>query len=113
MKTYKEDRPWGVFFQFTHNEPSTVKIIEVHPQQELSLQYHNKREEFWRVLSGTPVLTIGDEVVQATVGQEFTIPVGTKHRIATSTSPAIILEISTGEFDEDDIVRLEDKYGRV
>lgn len=44
MKIYKEERPWGNFERFTHNEISTVKILTVNPNEELSLQYHHNRE---------------------------------------------------------------------
>ena len=46
-----EDRPWSFFKRFTLNEPSTVKIIHLKPHQEISLQKHTKRSEFWHVLS--------------------------------------------------------------
>ena len=114
-KTYTERRPWGMFEQFTLNELSTVKIITVKPKQELSLQYHYKRSEFWRVLAGKPVITIGAKKYRAKAGDEFFVPVRTEHRIASGTDkePAKVLEISYGTFIEEDIVRLEDKYGRV
>jgi mannose-6-phosphate isomerase-like protein (cupin superfamily) len=106
-------RPWGTFTQFTHNEPSTVKIITVNPGGELSLQYHNERSEFWRVLQGKPIITIDDSVKEGKIGDEFTVPVKAKHRIKAQDEEVVILEISSGNFDEDDIIRLEDKYGRV
>jgi len=111
-KKYKEERPWGNFEQFTHNEISTVKILNVIPNQELSLQYHNHRDEFWRVISGKPIIVLGEETIPAKEGDEFFIPRGTKHRIKTEEHPGSLLEISFGNFDENDIVRLEDKYNR-
>jgi mannose-6-phosphate isomerase-like protein (cupin superfamily) len=113
MALKTETRPWGTFIQFTFNEPSTVKIITVNPGQELSLQIHHKRREFWRILSGNPTITIDDKISEAHVGDEFEVPETAKHRIAAGDSEVQILEISFGTFDEDDIVRLEDKYGRV
>ncbi len=112
METYREERPWGAFEQFTHNEPSTVKLIHVSPTGRLSLQRHQKRDEFWRVVSGSPRITIGDIVTIANVGDEFSIPKGTIHRIESPDSASVILEIATGDFDESDIERLEDTYGR-
>ncbi|MES2436904.1 MAG: phosphomannose isomerase type II C-terminal cupin domain [Patescibacteria group bacterium] len=112
MKSSTTDKPWGSFTQFTHNELSTVKTIFVKAGEQLSLQTHAKREEFWKVISGTPTLTIGEEHIEAQPGDEFTIPAGLQHRIATTQENALILEISTGDFDENDIIRLEDKYGR-
>ncbi len=113
MKSQTTTRPWGSFTQFTHNTPSTVKIITVSPGEELSLQFHTKREEFWRVISGTPVITIGEEKHYGTTGQEFFIGKEIAHRIAGGEQGAEILEISLGDFDENDITRLEDRYGRV
>lgn len=105
-------KPWGKFEQFTLNEKSSVKIISANPQSSLSLQYHNKRDELWRILSGQGEVVIGDEIKPAKAGDEFFIPRKIKHRITTSDSPVEWLEISFGDFDENDIVRLEDKYNR-
>lgn len=113
MESVTTKRPWGSFTRFTNNELSTVKLLSVNSGEQLSLQYHNKREEFWRVLEGNPEITIGDEKISAKVGDEFTIGVGVKHRISAVGGDVLILEVSKGDFDEDDIVRLEDKYNRV
>jgi len=112
MKKYAEERPWGKFEQFSLNEISTVKIISVNPNEELSLQYHNKREEFWRVIDGEALIYVGDDILKGKKDDEFFIPIKTNHRIKTENSAVRILEISYGEFDENDIVRLEDKYNR-
>jgi len=112
MKTYTEERPWGNFEQFTHNEISTVKLLNVKANEQLSLQYHHKREEFWRVISGSATITVGEIEHTATAGDEFFIPKKTKHRITTTDDSVCILEISFGVFDEEDIVRLDDKYQR-
>lgn len=109
---FTDKRPWGYFRQFTLNEPTTVKILSVDPSQELSLQSHEHRREFWRVITGSPTLTIGDKKIVAQPGDEFMVEIGQKHRIATTDTPVIILEISYGKFDEDDITRYEDRYGR-
>ena len=112
MESETTKRPWGSFTRFTNNEASTVKLLNVNQGEQLSLQYHNKREEFWRVISGNPEIVIGEETHNAKDGDEFVISVGTKHRISAPIDNVTILEISKGEFDEDDIVRIEDKYGR-
>ncbi|MCP3682720.1 MAG: cupin domain-containing protein [bacterium] len=113
MEKYTEKRPWGKFEQFCLNQKCTVKILSVDANQELSLQYHHHREEFWRVVAGEGIIVIGEEDHKAKEGDEFVIPVETKHRIRTEGSSVKIMEISFGEFDENDIVRLEDKYKRV
>lgn len=112
MKIYKEKRPWGNFERFTHNEISTVKILTVNPNEELSLQYHHNREEFWKIIEGTGNFTIGDTTKIGQKGDEFFIPKETLHQIKTSDASVTIIEIAFGNFDEDDIVRLSDKYHR-
>lgn len=109
---YQEERPWGNFRQFTHNETSTVKIITVKPDQGLSLQSHTKRSEFWRIIGGSGIVEIGEIKHEAKEGDEYTIVVGTKHRLIAGPSGINVLEIATGEFDENDIIRYEDRYGR-
>ena len=111
-KKYIEIRPWGKFEQFTHGQPSTVKILTVNSGQALSLQYHQKRSEFWKVISGEAKITVGDVVSQAREGDEFFIVRGQKHRIQSDDLPVKVLEISFGDFDENDIIRLEDDYNR-
>lgn len=113
IHVYKENRPWGSFERFTKEVPSTVKIITINHGQALSLQYHNHRQEFWKILQGNPEIIIGDEKISAGPSQEFFIDKRVKHRISATTHPVVFLEISLGRFDEGDIVRLKDNYGRV
>ena len=113
MNTVKVSRPWGSFEQFTHNESSTVKLLYVNKGQRLSLQSHSHRDEFWKIISGTPFVEIGDEKVTAKVGDEFTAKAGVSHRISAPTNDVVFMEIATGDFDENDEVRLEDDYNRV
>ena len=113
MNIIDDMRPWGSFRQFTSNEISTVKILRVKAGQKLSLQYHKNREEFWSVLSGNPSITLGEETKIAKPQDEFFIAKESIHRIAAPTNDVEILEIAFGEFDENDIVRLEDSYGRI
>lgn len=130
MKKYEEKRPWGNFVRYTHNEPSSVKIITVEAGQSLSLQYHNYREEFWRILEGKPLVEISEVAeagatsavklvsVEAKAGDEFFIEKKSQHRISAQQDSAgksgrvVFLEIAFGGLDENDIVRIEDKYGR-
>ena len=112
IKKYYENRPWGGFERFTLNELSTVKLITVKPSEELSLQYHQGREEFWRVIKGSPVIIIDGTQVIGKEGDEFFVPRGAKHQLKGGSSGGTILEIALGTFDENDIVRLSDKYGR-
>jgi len=109
MDFYREERPWGAFEQFTHNEKSTVKILIVNDL--LSYQKHNYRDEFWRVLSGEGYAVHNDKKIPLKKGDELFIKKGDKHRLG-SDSTMEVLEISFGHFDEEDNERLEDKYGR-
>ena len=106
-------KPWGSFTRFTDNEPSTVKILHIQKGEEFSLQYHTHREEFWKVLEGSPDIVVGEETHIAKKDDEFVIAPKVKHRISAPRDDVSVLEIATGQFDEEDIVRLEDKYGRV
>lgn len=105
-------RPWGEFERFTLNEPSTVKIITVKPNEAFSLQQHEHRDEEWKILRGSGTITIGDTTKEVREGEEFFVARGTKHRIAGGPNGITFLEISFGQFDEKDITRLEDRYGR-
>jgi mannose-1-phosphate guanylyltransferase/mannose-1-phosphate guanylyltransferase/mannose-6-phosphate isomerase len=108
----KEFRPWGNFERFTLNEPCTVKIITVNPNQELSLQQHEHREEQWKILQGQGVVTVNEVQTPVTIGDEFLVLRGEKHRVASGPEGLQFLEIAFGQFDEKDITRFEDKYGR-
>jgi len=112
MKKITVKRPWGKFEQFCLNEKCTVKILTIKSGEELSLQYHKKREEFWKVVVGKAEIIIGKKVKNAREGDEFVIPKKTKHQAKTGKETVKILEICFGKFDEGDIVRLEDKYHR-
>lgn len=110
----KVDKPWGRFDQYTHNLPCTVKIITVAPGGVLSRQYHHGRDELWVVLDPGARVELGEDELEPESGEELFIPRGTVHRLSTvGEEPVRVLEISFGEFDEEDIVRLEDVYGRV
>jgi mannose-6-phosphate isomerase-like protein (cupin superfamily) len=113
MNPLTTKRPWGSFTRFTNNEPSTVKILNINKGEEFSLQYHTHREEFWKIIKGNPTIIIGDKTEYPKEGDEFVIKTGTNHRVSAPVDDVTVLEISKGQFDEDDIVRLEDKYDRV
>lgn len=110
-KTVK--KPWGEFEQFSSNEKTTVKIITVKPKKKLSLQYHIQRSEFWRVIEGSGYVVVGKKKLPAKKGDNFTIPRKALHRIIGGPKGISILEIAKGNFDEKDIIRIEDDFGRV
>ena len=107
--------PWG-YYQVLSDEPDhKVKRIVVAPGGSLSLQRHSRRSEHWYAVAGKGVATIDGGVFPLSGGQAIDIPQGAKHRLENnSTSDLVIIEVQTGTyFGEDDIERLEDKYGRV
>ncbi|HEY6019344.1 MAG TPA: phosphomannose isomerase type II C-terminal cupin domain [Candidatus Paceibacterota bacterium] len=108
----KEVRPWGNFERYTANELSTVKIITANPNEALSLQTHTHRSEFWRILSGSGTVSIDSMKQEAHPGDTFYINQGAAHRMEAGPNGVVWLEIALGQFDEADITRLEDKYGR-
>ena len=108
----KENRPWGNFERFTLNEKTTVKIISVNAGESISLQTHEHRDEFWRVIKGSGVIRIGGKENQAHEGDAFFCPRHSEHRVTGGPEGLSFLEIAFGDFDEGDIRRLEDRYGR-
>ena len=105
-------RPWGRFERFTLNQKSTVKLIHIDPDSSLSLQYHVRRSEFWRVVDGECSAVVGGKVVRMGLNDELVVPAGVVHRLTGGPDGARILEIAIGDFSENDIVRLEDGWGR-
>lgn len=108
----KEERPWGDFERFTLNENTTVKIVSVKAGEALSLQTHKHRDEFWRIIKGSGTIRIGDTDHNAHEGENFFSPRGSEHRVTGGADGLAFLEIAFGDFDEKDIDRLEDRYGR-
>ncbi|MEK6855349.1 MAG: phosphomannose isomerase type II C-terminal cupin domain [Nanoarchaeota archaeon] len=113
MKKYAEKRPWGGFERFTLNEKSSVKILSIKPGAKLSLQKHKHRSEFWKILDNSVRVSVGNRSWLAKKGEEIMVPKGALHRIEGYLRLARILEISFGKFDENDVVRIKDIYGRV
>jgi mannose-6-phosphate isomerase len=107
-----DQRPWGSFEQFTLNEPTTVKILRVESGKRFSLQTHEHRSEYWKVLIGSGTAQVGEELREVTVGDAIEIPQSTAHRLTGGDLGITVLEIGFGTFDESDITRLEDDFGR-
>jgi mannose-6-phosphate isomerase-like protein (cupin superfamily) len=105
------NRPWGNFKEFVKNKKCTVKILELKSKQELSLQYHNKREEIWYFFDKA-IVQIGNKKFKVNEGDLLKIPRKKPHRIISNNKTVKVLEISLGNFSENDEVRLGDKYGR-
>ena len=109
------ERPWGWYAVVHRGDGCQVKILHVNPGAELSLQVHRRRSERWVVLSGHATAQVGDEKLDLAPGHEVRIPVEAKHRIGNpGDEPVEVVETQFGDYlGEDDIVRLEDRYGRV
>jgi mannose-1-phosphate guanylyltransferase/mannose-6-phosphate isomerase len=115
-KTLHVDKPWGSFDQYALNTPCTVKILTCNPGQQLSLQRHRHRDELWVALDEGVVVGLDGVEIRPAVGQEIWLPKGSTHRLscdAGTPHPVRVLEVSLGTFDEEDIERLQDAYGRV
>ena len=111
---YKEERPWGSFEHLLDTDYCKVKRIIVKPGQRLSYQYHHKRSEAWVIVQGIATVTLDDKEIAYTIGEIVDISVGTKHRVENRQDEDLrFIEVQVGTyFGEDDIVRLEDDYGR-
>src|SRR3989344_5671968 len=112
-KIIVSERPWGNFERFTANELSTIKILEIRPQQRLSLQSHQHREELWIALDDGVVAEIDGKKHHLRSGEKIFVPKGAKHRLSSEKDFIKVLEIAFGKFDEDVITRYEDDFGRV
>jgi mannose-1-phosphate guanylyltransferase/mannose-6-phosphate isomerase len=107
-------RPWGSFDSIGRGDKYQVKRITVNPGSKLSLQYHHHRAEHWIVVSGCAKVTIGDSTKLVAENQSVFIPIGETHCLENpGTIPLELIEVQSGSYlGEDDIVRLEDVYGR-
>ncbi len=106
-------RPWGKFRQFPIAQATSLKIITVTPGSRLSLQYHRRRCEFWVILDPGLEVTVGNRVWQPEVNEEVFVPLEAAHRLhCVGPRAGRVMELWLGDSAEDDIVRIEDVYGR-
>lgn len=107
-------RPWGAFTVLDEGQSYKVKRIEVLPGKRLSYQKHARRAEHWMVVAGEGRVTLDGREINVSIGETIDVPVGASHRIENpGTSALIFIEIQRGDYlGEDDIVRLEDDFGR-
>jgi mannose-1-phosphate guanylyltransferase len=108
-------RPWGKYDSIDNGERYQVKRITVNPGEKLSIQMHHHRAEHWIVVSGTASVTNGDKTFLLTENESTYIPIGIVHALENSSKvPLEMIEVQSGSYlGEDDIVRFEDRYGRV
>lgn len=103
------DKPWGREIWYAHTDRYAGKVLEVTRGHLLSLQKHRVKHETLYLLSGQILLTLDEEVVEWLPGTAVTVAPGTVHRME-AVEDSVLLEVSTPELD--DVVRLEDRYGR-
>jgi len=107
------EKPWGKVTTYALNQPSSVRVITIDPGQETSEHYHQLRDEMWTVLDEGLRVQIGNRVVDARPGDEFVVSSEEPHRITnTGDRRGRVLEIAYGYTTEDDVLRLQDDYGR-
>ncbi len=114
FETTKVDKPWGHELIWAHTDSYVGKVLHINAGESLSLQYHEVKDETIHVLRGQMVFLVGPsedamKEVELNEGMSFRIQPGTRHRM-TAVSDCDLLEVSTPELD--DVVRLEDRYGR-
>ena len=114
MSNCTENRPWGSFTVLDESDGFKVKRISVNPGHKLSLQYHHHRSEHWTVVQGVATVTVGEDIKKVEVNESVYIPLKEKHALANEGQELMqLIEVQVGDYlGEDDIVRLEDRYGR-
>src|SRR6266446_886829 len=107
-------RPWGTFTVLDEGDGFKVKRIEVLPGKRLSYQKHAQRAEHWIVVQGTAKVTLDDEEINVLAGEAIDIGVGSAHRVENAATELLVfIEVQRGAYlGEDDIVRLQDDFGR-
>ncbi len=110
----KASPPWGTWSVLADDDEFKVKRIEVLPGGRLSYQKHLRREEHWYVVKGQALATVDGREHRLTEGDSLNVGKGAFHRIANvGETPLVFVEVQRGDyFGEDDIVRLQDDYGR-
>lgn len=107
-------RPWGSYTVLEEDRGFKVKRIEVLPGKRLSYQKHAQRAEHWFVVEGTAKVTLDDKEITVRAGEAIDIPIGAAHRVENPDEGNLVfIEVQRGNYlGEDDIVRLQDDYGR-
>jgi len=114
MTAEHDERPWGDYTVLDEGADYKVKRIAVVADKRLSYQRHARREEHWLIVHGAGRVTLDGKEFDVLPGSAVDVAVGAAHRIAnTGTEPLTFIEVQRGDyFGEDDIVRLDDDYGR-
>ena len=111
------EKPWGSYEVLVDEETYKVKRIRVNPDEQFSLQYHNHRFEHWIVVEGGGMITLNsggrESYLPGFPGDTFHIIPKDVHRARAGIDGLVFIEVQRGQCSEDDIVRLEDDYGRI
>jgi mannose-6-phosphate isomerase len=109
------ERPWGSYTVLDEGAGYKVKRIVVMPGQRLSYQLHHRRSEHWFAVGGVGTVTLDGASITLPAGQALDVATGAAHRVGNTSAdvPFVFIEVQRGDYcGEDDIVRLEDDYGR-
>ncbi len=109
-----DERPWGRWEVCNEGEGFKVKRLLIKPEHRLSLQFHQHRSENWVVAQGEARVTLGDKITNLKESEHIFIPKGSVHRLENKgAEDLIVIEVQNGDYlEEDDLVRIEDDYGR-
>jgi cytidyltransferase-like protein len=112
----RSERPWGEYYGWDQGRGWNLKTIYIKPGKRLSLQYHRRREECWLLVSGDATATVHDaqglaRTIVLKKGATYCVGTGQTHRLESKRG-GIVVEVAYGDFDENDIVRIEDDHGR-
>lgn len=109
-----DERPWGSFTVLDEGAGFKVKRLEVLAGKRLSYQKHRRRAEHWLIVAGTAKITLNDEEIIKRAGEAIDIAVGAAHRVENPGDELLVfIEVQRGDYlGEDDIIRLEDDFGR-
>jgi mannose-6-phosphate isomerase len=110
-----EERPWGNYSVLYTDETCQVKKLILNPGKRISLQSHEFRAEHWFIVSGQGSAELDGKKIEVGPGDSVDIPIGSMHRISCGEGdPMVFIEVQTGSsFEESDIVRYEDDFGRI
>ena len=109
-----EERPWGWYQTLLDDTKYKVKELFVEKDKRISLQYHNHRSEHWIVVNGSGYVEVGDDIKEVFVGDYIFISQLEKHRICGGNDGIMIIEVQLGNSCiEEDIVRIQDDFGRI
>ena len=109
----RRERPWGWYETIDQGQSYKVKRIYVNSNARFSLQYHNDRIEHWNIVEGYGLVQLNEYTEWVHPGKHFHIPINSRHRMTAGDEGVLFIEVQYGKCNEDDIVRLEDDYGRI